>query len=105
MEGEGRKQLIVVGDRVLIEGLTAAIVEGYRNACADRPAAAGVFLELFPDRDARYVEASLGRVCELVGDDAGLQTAEGWQSTIDVYAAAGLLEGPVAPGDVLPDSR
>ncbi|MCY4508238.1 MAG: ABC transporter substrate-binding protein [Acidobacteria bacterium] len=92
-------------DRVLIEGLTAAIVEGYRNACADRPAAAGVFLELFPDRDAGYVEASLRRVCELVGDDAGLQTAEGWQSTIDVYAAAGLLEGPVAPGDVLPDSR
>ena len=92
-------------DRDLVEALTAAIVEGYRRACADRSPAARVFLELFPDRDARYVEASLGRVCELVGDDVGLQTAAGWQSTIDVYAAAGLLEGPVAPGDVLPDSR
>ena len=92
-------------DRGLIEGLTAAIVEGYRNACVDRPAAARVFLELFPDRDPRYVEASLGRVCELVGDDVGLQTADGWQSTIDVYTAAGLLEGSVAPGDVLPQPR
>lgn len=93
------------GNRGLIEGLTAAIVDGYRRACADRPAAATVFLELFPDRDARYVDASLGRVCELVGDDVGLQTAEGWRSTIDVYAAAGLLDGPVEAGDVLPDSR
>ena len=92
-------------DRDLIEGLTAAIVEGYRRACADRPAAARVFLELFPDRDARYVEASLGRVCELVGDEIGHQTAAGWQSTIDVYAAAGLLQGPVAFADVLPESR
>lgn len=91
-------------DRSRIEGLTAAIVEGYRSACADRPAAARVFLELFPDRDARYVDASLERVCALVGDDVGLQTAEGWQRTIDVYAAAGLLEGPVEPGDVLPGS-
>ena len=93
------------GNRGLIEGLTAAIVDGYRRACADRPAAAMVFLELFPHRDARYVDASLGRVCELVGDDIGLQTAEGWRSTVDVYAAAGLLDGPVEPGDVLPDSR
>ncbi len=92
-------------DRGRIEGLTAAIVEGYRSACADRPAAARVFLELFPDRGARYVDASLERVCALVGDDVGLQTAEGWQRTIDVYAAAGLLEGPVEPGDLLPGSR
>ncbi len=93
------------GDRGLIEGLTAAIVEGYRSTCADRPAAARVFLELFPDRDTRYVDASLARVCGLVGDDVGRQTAAGWQSTIDVYTVAGLLEGPVAPGDVLPGPR
>ena len=42
----------------LIEGLTAAIVEGYRGGCADRPAATRVFLDLFPGQDARYVEAS-----------------------------------------------
>ena len=92
-------------DRGRIEGLTAAIVEGYRSACADRPAAARIFLGLFPDRDAGYVDASLERVCALVGGDVGLQTAEGWQRTIDVYAAAGLLEGPVEPGDLLPGSR
>ena len=58
-----------------------------------------------PGRDAGYVEASLARVCELVGGDVGLQTAAGWQNTIDVYVAAGLLEGLVEPGDVLPDWR
>ena len=92
-------------DRDLIEGLTAAIVEGYGAACADRPAAARVFVELFPERDARYVDASIERVCALVGDNVGLQTPAGWQRTIDVYAAAGLLEGPLTPGDVLPGAR
>ena len=92
-------------DRDLIEGLTAAVVEGYRSACADRPAAARVFLELFPERDPRYVDASLARVCALVGDEIGLQTAAGWRATIDVYAAAGLLDRPIEPADVLPRPR
>ena len=92
-------------DPGLIDGLTAAVVEGYRTACADPRAAARVFLELFPDRDARYVDASLAQVCALVGGDVGLQTVDGWRNTIDLYAAAGLLDGPVAPGDVLPPSR
>ncbi len=89
----------------LIEGLTAAVVEGYRTACADRPAAARLFLDLFPDRDARYVDASLVRVCALVGDAVGVQSEDGWRTTIDLYAGAGLLDGPVEPGDVLPPSR
>ena len=89
-------------DPDLIEGLTAAVVEGYRIACADLPAAARTFLDLFPDRDARYVDASLAEVCALVGDDVGVQTEDGWRTTIDVYAAAGLLETAVTPGDVLP---
>ena len=92
-------------DRDLIEGLTAAVVEGYRRACADQPAAAQVFLELFPERDPRYVDANLTRVCSLVGDDVGLQTADGWRTTIDVYTAAGLLDKPIEPSDVLPPSR
>ena len=92
-------------DRDLIEGQTEAVVEGYRRACADRPAAVQVFLELFPERDARYVDASLTRVCALMGDDVGLQTADGWRRTIDVCAAAGLLDRPIAPGDVLPPPR
>ena len=92
-------------DRGLIEGLTTPVMEGYRTACADRPGAARLFLDLFPDRDARYVDASLAQVCALVGDDIGLQTADGWQTTIDLYAGAGLLDGPVEPGDVLPPSR
>ena len=86
----------------LIEGLTAAIVEGYRGGCADRPAATRVFLDLFPGQDARYVEASWARVCALLGDDIGNQTAAGWQTTIDLYDDAGLLEGSVTPADVLP---
>lgn len=92
-------------DSDLIDGLTAAVVEGYRRACANQPAAAQLFLELFPERDPRYVGASLTRVCALVGDEVGRQTADGWRKTIDVYAAAGLLDRPIAPGDVLPPSR
>ena len=75
----------------LIEGLTAAIVEGYRGGCADRPAATRVFLDLFPGQDARYVEASWARVCALLGDEIGNHTAAGWQTTIDLYDDAGLL--------------
>ena len=88
----------------LIEGLTAAIVEGYRGGCADRPAATRVFLDLFPGQDARYVEASWARVCALLGDEIGNHTAGGWQTTIDLYDDAGLLApapvdrgGPRAP--------
>lgn len=92
-------------DRDLIDGLTAAVVEGYRRACENPPAAAQVFLELFPERDPRYVDASLTRVCALAGDDVGRQTADGWRKTIDIYAAAGLLDRPIAPADVLPPPR
>ena len=92
-------------DGVLIKGLTAAVVEGYRRACADQPTAAGVFLALFPEKDPRYVNASLSHVCALVGDDVGLQTADGWRATIDVYATAGLLDRPMGPDDVLPPSQ
>ena len=43
----------------LVEGWTAAIVEGYRGAeCADRPAATRVLLDLCPGQDAGYVEPS-----------------------------------------------
>ena len=67
----------------LIEGLTAAIVEGYRRGCADRPAATRVFLDHFPGQDARYVEASWARVCALLGDEIRNHTDAGWQTTID----------------------
>ena len=63
---------------------------------------AGVFLDLFPGQDARYVEASWARVWALLGDEIGNQTAAGWQTTIDLYDDAGLLEGRVTPADVLP---
>ena len=52
--------------------------------------------------NARYVEASWARVCALLGDEIGNQTAAGWQTTIDLYDDAGLLEGRVTPADVLP---
>ena len=63
------------------------------------PASAG------PAWDARYVDASRAEVCALVGDDVGVRTESGWRTTIDVYAAAWLLDQAVAPGAVLSDSR
>ena len=41
-------------------------------------------------------------MCALLGDEIGNQTAAGWQTTIDLYDDAGLLEGTVTPADVLP---
>jgi len=90
-------------ERGLIEGLTAAVVDAYRSGCADRPAAVKVFLAVSPEKDADFVEESWARVCDFIGEDIGRQTAEGWQTTIDLYNEVGLLEGRrVIPADVLP---
>ena len=90
-------------DRELIDNVTVAVLDGYREGCADQPAAVRTFLEIFPDKDARYVEKSWASVCAFIGEDVGQQTAEGWQTTIDLYGSVGLLGNtPVTPADILP---
>lgn len=90
-------------DPDLIDALTAAVLDGYRSGCADQPAAVRTFLEIFPEKDAKYVETSWGLVCDFIGEEIGRQTEEGWQTTIDLYESVGLLgDTPVAPADVLP---
>ena len=92
-------------DRPLIDGITAAVVDAYRTGCADQAAAVQTFLNLFPEKDPDYVDASWAGVCAFIGGDVGHQTPEGWQTTIDLYRAVGLIDEPVTPADVLPPSR
>lgn len=104
---------IVVAPRAMRErpdrmrALAAAAVQGYTEGCANREAAVNAFLaevHRTPERmDAErpYVTASWDRVCEMIGDGAGQQTAEGWQTTIDTYASLGLLQRTVTPQEVL----
>lgn len=90
-------------ERELIDNVTVAVLDGYREGCSDQPAAVRTFLEIFPDKDARYVEKSWASVCAFIGEDVGQQTAEGWQTTIDLYGSVGLLGNtPVTPADILP---
>ena len=90
-------------ERELIDNLTVAVLDGYRDGCADQPAAVRIFLEIFPKQDAEYVEKSWASVCAFIGEDVGHQTAEGWQTTIDLYGSVGLLgDTPVTPADILP---
>ena len=90
-------------ERELIDNVTVAVLDGYREGCANQPAAVRTFLEIFPDKDARYVEKSWASVCAFIGEDVGQQTAEGWQTTIDLYGSVGLLGNtPVTPADILP---
>jgi len=89
-------------ERDLIEGLTNAVLDAYHSGCADQPAAVRAFLELFPAKEAGFVMASWAKVCDFIGTDIGQQTAEGWQTTIDLYNDVGLLGGQVLPADVMP---
>ena len=93
-------------ERELIGNVTAAVLDGYREGCADQTAAVQTFLEIFPDKDAQYVEKSWASVCAFIGEDVGQQTAEGWQTTIDLYGSVGLLGNtPVTPADILPPKQ
>ena len=93
-------------ERELIDEVTVAVLDGYREGCADQTAAVRTFLEIFPDKDARYVEKSWASVCAFIGEDVGQQTAEGWQTTIDLYSSVGLLGNtPVTPADILPPKQ
>lgn len=89
-------------DPALIEGVTQAVIRGYREGCADQDKATSAFLAEFPEKDHKYVKASWAKVCGFVGGNIGTQTVDGWQTTIDLYGKLGLLNGPVTPADILP---
>lgn len=81
--------------------LSSAITLGYKNGCTHRAEATAAFLKEFPAKDPNYVKSSWDRVCNLVGQNPGAQSAAGWQQTIDLYRSLGLLKVPVTPADIL----
>ncbi|MDQ3564126.1 MAG: ABC transporter substrate-binding protein [Pseudomonadota bacterium] len=89
-------------DTKLIEGITQAVLLGYRKGCANREAATASFLKEFPEKNSEYVKSSWAKVCKFIGGDYGTQTVQGWQSTIDLYGKLDLLNGPVSPADIMP---
>ncbi len=95
-----RKTLLSEPD--LVNGVTQAILAGYRAALADPEAAVSAFLKEFPDKDPTYVRASWAKVCGALGTNIGAQTAEGWQKTIDLYRNTGVITAPVTPANILP---
>jgi len=89
---------IIVNDRATdeekdaIESVVRAILAEYDWVRSDPQAAADYFLEMFPERDAKYVQESLKVVASFLGTgQVGKQTREGWTDTIKLLRDAGLL--------------
>lgn len=81
----------------LVKALTEGTIAGYRQGCANQPAAVDAFVKEFPDRDRKYVETSWGKVCGFIGGRFGDQDAAGWRQTIDTYAGQGLADASLNP--------
>lgn len=81
--------------------LTDAMLQGYRDGCANKTDAVDTFVKEFPDKSRAYVAASWDKVCALVGATPGAQDEAGWQKTIDLYRGLGLLKTDVKPGDIM----
>jgi NitT/TauT family transport system substrate-binding protein len=84
-----------------VNALTDAILQGYRDGCADRPKAVASFVKQFPDKSPEYVRQSWDKVCALVGSNVGYQDVAGWQNTIDLYRALGVLKANVNPNELI----
>jgi ABC-type nitrate/sulfonate/bicarbonate transport system substrate-binding protein len=89
-------------DGKLLQQVADAAVDGYRTGCADKESAVKAFLSDFPQKNPDYVRESWNRVCEMVGNNFGTQSVQGWQQTIDLYRSLGLLKQPVAAKNILP---
>ena len=85
-----------------LKKVASTAVQGYRAGCAEQGLAVAAFLKDFPEKDPKYVTESWRRVCELIGPDPGVQTAEGWKQTIDLYQSLGLIKPTVEVKDILP---
>ena len=86
----------------LVQNLTDAIINGYKEGCENQKAAVNAFLDEFPEKDSNYVEISWEEVCKFINNDYQSQTVDGWQQTIDFYNDSGLLTKPVSPKELMP---
>lgn len=86
----------------LVKQVAEAIIEGYRRASQDPQNALELFFNEFPEKDGDYVREGFRRVVELLGENFGLQTVEGWQTTLDIYDQLGLLDVEIEADSLLP---
>jgi len=81
--------------------ISDALVKGYTDGCSNKAQAIDLFTKRFPDKDPNYVSKSWEKVCELIGNNPGDQSAEGWQETLDLYRELGVLRQNTTPTDIL----
>lgn len=85
-----------------IKKVAQAAFEGYRIGCSEPDKAVAAFVKEFPEKDPAYVRESWSRVCLIVGQTPGQQTAQGWRDTVAVFDSLGLLTQQVDAGKVMP---
>lgn len=87
--------------RAIARKIVEAMREGY-GVVRDHPRdAAAIFKRLFPDFSAPYVDVSMVTVARQLGTlQIGLQSRVGWEDTLKILTALGLLVRPVGPEEV-----
>jgi NitT/TauT family transport system substrate-binding protein len=75
----------------VIQRLSSAIYEGYRQGCARPAEAVAAFVRRFPEMNPSYVSQSWRVVCAQLAQPLGAQAVEGWRNTIAAVRRFGLL--------------
>ena len=87
-----------------VAGVKRALNRGYLFVRDNPSEAAHLFSELFPEKDAEFVELSMQIVARQLGTgEMGEQTEDGWQATLQTMADLELLDGDVTITDVMVD--
>ena len=89
------------GRKSIARKIAEALQEGF-GLVRDRPReAATIFKRLFPEVAPRYADQSMITVSRQLGTlQIGLQTRVGWEDTLKILTALGLLARPVNPEEV-----
>jgi ABC-type nitrate/sulfonate/bicarbonate transport system substrate-binding protein len=89
------------GRKAVARKIVEALQEGY-GLVRDKPReAAAIFKRLFPDVAPRYVDQGMIAVGRQLGTlQIGLQSRVGWEDTLKLLTALGLLDRPVGPEEV-----
>ena len=89
------------GRKAVARKIVEALQEGF-GLVRDKPReAAAMFKRIFPDISSRYVDQSMIAVGRQLGTlQIGLQSRVGWEDTLKLLTALGLLDRPVGPEEV-----
>lgn len=90
-------------DPETIRSIVDATNKGYEFVRKHPEESAKIFMELFPEKDAKYIKESLYVVGELTGSNTvGKQTIEGWEKTIETLQKLELLDSRLEASQIVP---